>query len=98
VRAFSFGNDETMPGQSFADANAFHRMMRIFAATKVPALAQTRPSLPEDFLTCADPGRRDAPAARLTGGRERPSRRVEGDSRRRLSHVARRRKQQRGQG
>lgn len=37
MRAFSFGNNETMPDQSFADANAFHRMVRIFAATKVGA-------------------------------------------------------------
>ena len=33
--ALSFGNNDTMPELSFDDANAFHRFVRRFAATKV---------------------------------------------------------------
>jgi deazaflavin-dependent oxidoreductase (nitroreductase family) len=35
VRTFSFGKNDNMPVRSFHDANAFHRVMRNFAATKV---------------------------------------------------------------
>jgi deazaflavin-dependent oxidoreductase (nitroreductase family) len=37
VRAFSSGKNDTMSDRSFDDTNAFHRMMRTFAATKVGA-------------------------------------------------------------
>jgi deazaflavin-dependent oxidoreductase (nitroreductase family) len=40
---FGFGNNDTMPGQSFDDTNAFHRAMRTFAATKLGA-ALLRPT------------------------------------------------------
>jgi deazaflavin-dependent oxidoreductase (nitroreductase family) len=38
VRALGLGDNNTMPGQSFDDANAFHRIMRTFAATKMGAV------------------------------------------------------------
>jgi deazaflavin-dependent oxidoreductase (nitroreductase family) len=38
VRALSLGDNDSMPGQSFDDANAFHRIMRTFAATKMGAV------------------------------------------------------------
>jgi deazaflavin-dependent oxidoreductase (nitroreductase family) len=37
MRAFGIGNNGIMPSRSFDDANAFHRVMRTFAATKVGA-------------------------------------------------------------
>ena len=58
VRALGFGNNDTMPGRSFDDANAFHRMMRSFAATKVGA-AFLRPSA----------HRLDRLITKVTGGR-----------------------------
>jgi deazaflavin-dependent oxidoreductase (nitroreductase family) len=44
MRAFSFGKNDTMPVRSFHDANAFYRMMRSFAATKV-GVTLFRPTL-----------------------------------------------------
>ena len=38
MRALGLGDNNTMPGQSFDDANAFHRIMRTFAATKMGAV------------------------------------------------------------
>ena len=37
MRVLGFGDNGTMSSRSFDDANAFHRMMRTFAATKVGA-------------------------------------------------------------
>jgi F420H(2)-dependent quinone reductase len=44
VRAISFGKNDNMPVRSFYDANAFHRTMRRFAATKV-GVTLFRPTL-----------------------------------------------------
>jgi deazaflavin-dependent oxidoreductase (nitroreductase family) len=43
LRAFSIAKNDTMPVRSFNDANAFYRMMRSFAATKV-GVALFRPT------------------------------------------------------
>lgn len=43
MRAFGLGDNDPMPSGSFDDANAFHRMMRTFAATKV-GVALLRPT------------------------------------------------------
>jgi deazaflavin-dependent oxidoreductase (nitroreductase family) len=54
----SFGNNDTMPDRSFDETNAFHRMMRSFAATKLGA-AFLRPTA-HHF---------DRLVTRVTGGR-----------------------------
>src|ERR1700751_5750989 len=35
MRGFGFGNNDSMSGRSFDDANAFHRLIATFAATRV---------------------------------------------------------------
>jgi deazaflavin-dependent oxidoreductase (nitroreductase family) len=59
VRAFSLGKNEAMPVRSFDDANAFHRMMRRFVATKV-GVALLRPTAHH----------LDKLVAKLTGGKQ----------------------------
>jgi deazaflavin-dependent oxidoreductase (nitroreductase family) len=58
LRALGFGKDDTMPGRSFDDASAIHRLMRTFAATKVGA-ALLRPTA----------SRLDQLISKLTGGK-----------------------------
>jgi deazaflavin-dependent oxidoreductase (nitroreductase family) len=43
VSSLGLGDNDTMPGQSFGNANPFHRAMRTFAATKV-GVALLRPT------------------------------------------------------
>ncbi len=67
MRGFGFGNNETMSAQSFQDANAFHRIMRRFAAARV-GVAILRPTAHHlDRLITKATGGRSSFAGLTTG-------------------------------
>jgi deazaflavin-dependent oxidoreductase (nitroreductase family) len=67
VRAFSFGNNDTMPDLSFDHANPFHRVVRSLASTKL-GVALLRPTAHHlDRLITKATGGRSSFAGLVTG-------------------------------